>query len=232
MKGPGKNPTTSPITRPITRTPDKVPDASRDITLPANPNTPTHSNTLSHTDATGKARMVNVSSKAVTVRTASAAGRVQLSRAAYDAIITNTSVKGDVLGVARIAGVLAAKRCDELIPLCHTLPLTGIELTLHPVCTPRACAVEIGATVTTAAQTGVEMEALVAVSVAALTVIDMIKAIDRGAIVQDVRITAKSGGKSGDWTRDSSGELVALPGSASANGSARTRKPNRAQRRP
>jgi cyclic pyranopterin phosphate synthase len=163
---------------------------------------------LSHADAHGKARMVDVTPKSVTVRTATAAARVVLSAIAYDAVINNTLAKGDVLGVARIAGILAAKRCDEIIPLCHTLPLTGIEVKLHPTRNKLTCAIEISATITTAAQTGVEMEALLAVSIAALTVIDMIKALDRGASVQDVRVTAKSGGKSGDWVRDESGELV------------------------
>jgi cyclic pyranopterin phosphate synthase len=161
---------------------------------------------LSHLDERGHARMVDVSAKPTTVREATARGRVLMSRATLDAITSDAVPKGDVFATARIAGILAAKRTAELIPLCHPLPLSGVEVALcgdaAPADASADAAVEIEATARTTAQTGVEMEALTAVSVAALTVYDMCKSLERGMRVDSVRLTAKSGGRSGDWHAD------------------------------
>ena len=161
---------------------------------------------LSHLDERGRARMVDVSTKSTTVREATARGRVLMSRATLDAITAGEVPKGDVFATARIAGILAAKRTAELIPLCHPLPLSGVEVALCGDPEPRdaaaEAAVEIEATTRTTAQTGVEMEALTAVSVAALTVYDMCKSLERGMRVDAVRLTAKSGGRSGEWRAD------------------------------
>ena len=153
---------------------------------------------LTHLDAAGQARMVDVSAKQVTTRTATAAGRVLLSPACVAALRDRSVPKGDALAVTRIAGIQGAKRTPELIPLCHPLSISGVEVGVEVV----DDGVEITATVRTADRTGVEMEALTAVSVAALTMIDMIKAIDTLAVITDVRVIAKSGGRSGDWRRD------------------------------
>lgn len=155
------------------------------------------SDQLSHLDSTGTARMVDVSFKPDTDRTAIAAGDVLMQPATLALIRDGQIKKGDVLTVARIAGIMAAKRTSELIPLCHPLPLThlDIELTLNEA----EHRVEIVATARTTGKTGVEMEALTAVTVAALTVYDMAKAVDRGMQIQHVRLLEKHGGKSGDW---------------------------------
>jgi cyclic pyranopterin phosphate synthase len=153
---------------------------------------------LTHLSAAGEARMVDVSAKQVTVRTATAAGRVLLSPKCVAALRDGSVPKGDALAVARIAGIQGAKRTPDLIPLCHPLSLSGVEVGVEVV----DDGVEITATVRTADRTGVEMEALTAVSVAALTMIDMIKAIDKLAVITGVRVVAKSGGRSGDWRRD------------------------------
>jgi cyclic pyranopterin phosphate synthase len=153
---------------------------------------------LTHVDESGQARMVDVSDKAVTRRRAAATGRVRLSRDVVRLLRGEGSgelPKGDALGVAKIAGIMAAKRTSELIPLCHPLALSHVDVGLEIV----DDGVEITATVTTADRTGVEMEALTAVSVSALTVIDMVKAIDKHAVIEDVRVTGKSGGRSGSW---------------------------------
>jgi cyclic pyranopterin phosphate synthase len=150
---------------------------------------------LTHVRADGSAHMVDVSAKAVTAREAAAAGRVLLSPAAVAALRAGTVSKGDALAVARIAGIAAVKRTPDLIPLAH-------PIAVHAVAVDLAVAddgVDIAATVRTADRTGIEMEALTAVAVAALTVIDMIKAVDRHARITDIRVTAKSGGRSGDW---------------------------------
>ena len=152
---------------------------------------------LTHLRADGTAHMVDVTGKAVTARTASAAGRVRLAPAAVQALRSGTVPKGDALGVARIAGIQAAKRTPDLVPLCHPVAVHGVEVDLAV----DDDGVEITATVRTADRTGVEMEALTCVSVAALALVDMVKAVDRLATVTDVRVTAKSGGRSGDWTR-------------------------------
>jgi cyclic pyranopterin phosphate synthase len=152
---------------------------------------------LTHVDETGAARMVDVSDKAVTSRTATASGRVLVS-AEVVALLRGEGVpKGDALGVARVAGIMAAKRTPDLVPLCHPLAISGVTVDLMVA----DDAVEITATVRTTDRTGVEMEALTAVSVAALTVVDMVKAVDKAAVITDVRVETKSGGRSGEWSR-------------------------------
>ena len=150
---------------------------------------------LSHIDATGRARMVDVSEKADTRREATARGRIVMRRETLALIQQNGLPKGDVLAVAQIAGMMAAKRTHELIPMCHPLLLTGIEVILTPN-EARTC-VEIEATVRTTGKTGVEMEALTGVTVAALTVYDMCKAVDRAMRIEQIRLIRKTGGKSG-----------------------------------
>ncbi|MBM3487405.1 MAG: cyclic pyranopterin monophosphate synthase MoaC [Alphaproteobacteria bacterium] len=152
---------------------------------------------LSHLDAKGKAAMVDVADKAVTRRTATAKGTVHMAAATLRLVMEGGVKKGDVLTVARLAGIMAAKRTAELIPLCHPLPLEAIDLDL--ACDPARSAVDITATCRTTGKTGVEMEALTAVSVAALTVYDMCKAVDRGMWLADIRLTHKAGGKSGTF---------------------------------
>jgi len=156
---------------------------------------------FTHFDAEGKARMVDVSDKPETDRLAVASGAVLMAPETLAMVADGTAKKGDVLGVARLAGIMAAKRTAELIPLCHPLPLTSIEVDL--VCNADRHAVEITATARTTGRTGVEMEALTAVSAAALTVYDMCKAVDRAMVLSDIRLEQKSGGKSGTYTRKS-----------------------------
>ena len=151
---------------------------------------------LTHVDAKGAARMVDVSSKAATDRRATARGKILLSKATLDLVREGRTPKGDVLGAARIAGIMAAKRTPALIPLCHPLPLSHASVDL--VIEDDGIAIE--ATVGTTAPTGVEMEALTAVSVAALTLYDMLKAVERGAKLTDIRLVAKSGGRSGTYS--------------------------------
>ena len=152
---------------------------------------------LTHVDAAGRARMVDVSGKDVTVRSACASGRVLLSGEAVAALRAGTVPKGDALAVARIAGIAGAKRTPDLIPLCHPIGLHGVTVDL----TVTGEGVDITATARTADRTGVEMEALTSVSVAALALIDMVKAIDPAAVITDVRVDEKAGGKSGTWHR-------------------------------
>lgn len=152
---------------------------------------------LTHLDAAGAARMVDVSAKDVTARTARARGRVLVSPQVIELLRGEGMPKGDALATARIAGIMGAKRTPELIPLCHPLSVSGVKVDLS--LTDEA--VEIAATVKTTDRTGVEMEALTAVSVAALTVVDMIKAVDKTAVISDIRVEEKTGGKSGDWSR-------------------------------
>jgi cyclic pyranopterin phosphate synthase len=154
---------------------------------------------LTHVDARGRARMVDVGVKPETAREAVAEGRIELQAATLAAISAGTVAKGDVLAAARLAGIQAAKRCSELIPLCHPLRLTAVAVELTP--RPAGPALEIRATVRAFDRTGVEMEALTAVAVAALTVYDMCKAIDRGMTIAAVRLRAKRGGRSGAWER-------------------------------
>ena len=156
---------------------------------------------LTHVDNQGAARMVDVSGKEVTVRTARASGRVLVS-AEVVALLRGSGVpKGDALGVARVAGIQGAKRTPDLVPLCHPLALHGVSVDVEVA----DDAVEIAATVRTADRTGVEMEALTAVATAALTVVDMVKAVDRSAVITDVRIEEKTGGRSGTWRRGAGG---------------------------
>jgi cyclic pyranopterin phosphate synthase len=152
---------------------------------------------LSHVDASGKAVMVDVGAKAVTAREAWAQGTVTMSPAALRAVRSKSVAKGDVLQVARLAGILAAKQTSSLIPLCHPLPLSHVQVDL----TPLRRGYRIDARVRTAAQTGVEMEALTAVSVAALTVYDMVKAVDKTMVIGDILLVEKRGGKSGHYRR-------------------------------
>ncbi|CUR57464.1 molybdenum cofactor biosynthesis protein C [metagenome] len=152
---------------------------------------------LTHVDETGAARMVDVTAKDVTARTASATGRVLVSRAVIDLLRGEGVPKGDALAVARIAGIMGAKQTPALIPLCHPLAVSGVTVDL--AVTDES--VDITATVRTTDRTGVEMEALTAVSVAALTVVDMVKAVDKAAVITDIRVESKTGGKSGPWTR-------------------------------
>ncbi len=156
---------------------------------------------LTHVDSQGRARMVDVSDKDVTRRRAVAGGRIRMQPETLARILAGDLPKGDVLAVARTAGILAAKQTPVLIPLCHPLPIDAAEITFAQE-GPGVLAVE--ATVTVTARTGVEMEALTAVSVAALTVYDMCKAIDRGMTISDVRLIEKSGGRSGEFRRESS----------------------------
>ena len=152
---------------------------------------------LTHIDEQGHARMVDVSSKPVTSRTAVASGFVKMSAQTVEAIKTRTAPKGDPLEPARLAGIMAAKRTAEIIPLCHVLPLSHVDIEL--VLTTDGIAIK--STVTAEAKTGVEMEALVAVSATALTIYDMCKAIDKGMVITEVRLELKTGGKSGKYER-------------------------------
>lgn len=157
---------------------------------------PARADGLTHVDATGAARMVDVSAKAVTAREASARGRVLLSPAVIDLLRSGDVPKGDALAVARIAGIQAVKRTPDLIPLAHPIAVHGVTVGLEV----GEDGVDIAATVRTADRTGIEMEALTAVAVAALALVDMVKAVDRHARITDIRVTAKSGGRSGDWS--------------------------------
>ena len=150
---------------------------------------------LTHFDAEGRAHMVDVSDKEVTDRMAVARGQVKMSAETLQIIQEGRAKKGDVLGVARLAGIMGAKKTSELIPLCHPLPITKVALELTP--DPALPGVQIEATVKTSGQTGVEMEALTAVSTAALTLYDMVKAVEKAMVISDIRLVLKEGGKSG-----------------------------------
>ena len=157
-----------------------------------------HSSQLSHLDAMGQANMVDVSDKASTLREAIAQGKVRMSLETFQAIEQGNAPKGDVLGTARLAGIMAAKQTSTLIPLCHPLPLTGVKVFINPE--PSLPGYIIQAKVKTKAETGVEMEALTAVTVAALTLYDMAKALDKGIVIESIGLLHKSGGKSGEWS--------------------------------
>jgi cyclic pyranopterin phosphate synthase len=159
---------------------------------------------LTHLDAQGQAHMVDVGAKAETEREAIAAGRVLMQPATLSLLRAGNLPKGDVLGTARVAGIMAAKRTSELIPLCHPLLLTKVSVEFE--FDENASAVEIMAKVRCQGQTGVEMEALTAVSVAALTIYDMAKAVERGMVISDIRLLEKRGGKSGVWERETPGD--------------------------
>lgn len=154
---------------------------------------------LSHLDDTGRARMVDVGDKPMTARTASAEGTVRMSRAAFEEVQAQSVAKGDVLAVAQVAGIAAAKRTGELIPLCHPLGLDAIDVRLD--LDPELPGVRVSATAKVVGRTGVEMEALTAVAVACLTVYDMVKAVDREMVIDAVRLMSKTGGTRGDWRR-------------------------------
>ncbi|MBI3897357.1 MAG: cyclic pyranopterin monophosphate synthase MoaC [Gammaproteobacteria bacterium] len=154
---------------------------------------------LTHFNADGSARMVDVGTKDTTERQAIAEGTIRMQPETLELILAGGHKKGDVIGIARVAGILASKKTAELVPLCHPIALTAVDLSFTP--RPAAAAIHCQATVRTVAQTGVEMEALTAVQIALLTIYDMCKAVDRGMTMTDIRLVAKSGGASGDWTR-------------------------------
>lgn len=154
---------------------------------------------LSHLDAQGQAQMVDVSGKTATVREAIAVGKVRMNRETMSAIEAGNSPKGDVLGTARLAGIMAAKQTSNLIPLCHPLPIQKVEVNITPQ--PELPGYEIQARVKTKSETGVEMEALTAVSVAALTLYDMAKALEKSIQIEQIYLVSKTGGKSGDYQR-------------------------------
>jgi cyclic pyranopterin phosphate synthase len=156
---------------------------------------------LTHLGKSGEARMVDVSEKAATERVAVAEGKVRMTRETLDLVLSGDAKKGDVLGAARIAGIMAAKKTSELIPLCHPLPLTKTEVEI--AVDSDLPGLLVRATVKVTGPTGVEMEALTAVSVACLTVYDMVKAVERGMRIEGIRLLEKSGGKSGNWRADS-----------------------------
>jgi cyclic pyranopterin phosphate synthase len=183
---------------------------------------------LTHVDRTGRPRMVDVSDKAVTARRAVAEALVTMSHETLSLVIDGATTKGDVLSVAELAGVMGGKRTSELIPLCHPLPLTDLLVSVTP--DRAAGGLRIRAEAATTGQTGVEMEALTAASVAALTVYDMVKGVERGVEIRSVRLLSKTGGKSGEWRRDDESTAARpraarpRPGARSA-GRATRRKP-------
>ncbi len=156
---------------------------------------------LTHFDTKGNARMVDVSGKTETVRVAEAAGNIKMSEQAFDLVKSGSMAKGDVLGIARVAGIMAAKKVDALIPLTHPLMITKIDISFD-LCSEDS-SIEIFATVGICGKTGVEMEALTAVSIAALTVYDMCKAVDKSMVISNIRLLKKTGGKSGTYVRSS-----------------------------
>ena len=154
---------------------------------------------LSHVDSTGKARMVNISGKEPTERVAVAGGEIRMQATTLSAVLENQVAKGDVLGVARIAGIQAAKRTAELVPLCHQIPLSEVSVDFEPDATLPGFRVRTLARTT--AGTGVEMEAIVAASVSLITLYDMAKGVDKGMVIGDISLREKRGGRSGDWVR-------------------------------
>jgi len=161
--------------------------------------TPDSSGSLSHVAADGSARMVDVGAKPETARMARATGQITMTPATLAAIVENTIAKGDVLGVARVAGIMAAKRTADLIPLCHPLPLTDVAISLTP--DPSLPGVRVEATVRTVGRTGVEMEALAGATIALLTVYDMAKAMDKSMVLNDISLAEKTGGVRGSYAR-------------------------------
>lgn len=153
---------------------------------------------LNHFNESGGAHMVDISDKADTVRTAVASARIRMQPETAEAIRSGTAQKGDVLGVAQVAGIMAAKNTPQIVPMCHPLMLTGTDITFDV----QDHTVNITAAVRTTGKTGVEMEALTAASVAALTIYDMVKAMDRGMTIENIQVETKSGGASGDWQRE------------------------------
>jgi cyclic pyranopterin phosphate synthase len=157
-------------------------------------------NKLTHLNESGEAHMVEVGGKPATVRTAVAEGRIDMRPETLALILEGGHKKGDVLAVARVAGIMAAKKTAELVPLCHPIALSGVEIDLVP--DEPSHTVRVRATVTTVGQTGVEMEALTAVQIALLTIYDMCKSVDRGMTLTDIRLLKKTGGRSGHWVRE------------------------------
>jgi cyclic pyranopterin phosphate synthase len=182
---------------------------------------------LTHLDDLGAARMVDVSAKAATAREAEAEAVVVLSQEAFDAVLSGDTPKGDVFAAARLAGIMAAKKTPELIPLCHHIPLARASVEIEPL--PDRHALRIVASAKTRSETGVEMEALTAAAIAALTIYDMVKAIDRGAIIESVRLLSKTGGKSGAYSaaphKRPSGARPRMAPSALLHEAARARPP-------
>jgi cyclic pyranopterin phosphate synthase len=178
-------------------------------------------NKLTHLDETGAARMVDVSDKPDTIREASAEATIVLSEEAFAAALSGDAKKGDVLAAARIAGIMAAKKTPELIPLCHPIALTKTTVDFEMLEERRA--IRVAATAKTTGPTGVEMEALTAASIAALTIYDMVKAVDRAAVIETVRLVAKSGGKSGDYRAE---KVEDKPSIATRLAKARAAKPS------
>ncbi len=158
-------------------------------------------NEFTHFNEKGKPKMVDVSAKDVTQRIATAGSKVIFNKETFDKVMAGEMKKGDVLGVAQVAGIMAAKRCSDLIPMCHPVNITGVDMEFIP--DERESSISITATVKCKGETGVEMEALTAVSVAALTVYDMCKAVQRDIVIGETRLLFKSGGKSGDFVRQS-----------------------------
>lgn len=156
--------------------------------------------TFTHFDSRGNARMVDVSEKADTIRVAEATGNIKMSPRAYELVKSGSMAKGDVLGIARVAGIMAAKKVDELIPLTHPLMISKMDISF--VLQDDDSSIDIVATVGITGKTGVEMEALTAVSISALTIYDMCKAVDKSMIIRDIRLLKKSGGKSGTYIRE------------------------------
>ncbi len=175
---------------------------NKGATIEARPAAITAVPRLSHVDQRGQARMVDVSGKGATERLAVAEGRVIMSKETLDRVLEGNALKGDVLGAARLAGIMAAKRTHGLIPLCHPLPITKVEIEIDPEHSFPGFLVR--ATVKVTAQTGVEMEALTAVSIACLTIYDMVKAIEKGMRIEGIRLLEKGGGKSGSWRAETS----------------------------
>ncbi|MCP2729717.1 cyclic pyranopterin monophosphate synthase MoaC [Limnofasciculus baicalensis] len=161
---------------------------------------PSEISSLTHLDSQGQAQMVDVSTKEITRRQAVAAARVRMAATTFEAIETGNTPKGDVLGTARIAGIMAAKQTSQLIPLCHPLPLHKVEIQIVP--DPQLPGYHIQASITTKAETGVEMEALTAVSIAALTLYDMAKGLEKSIQIESIRLLSKTGGKSGDYREE------------------------------
>ena len=183
---------------------------------------------LSHVDRTGRPRMVDVSDKPLSARRATAEATVKMDQETLTLVIDGEVTKGDVLSVAELAGIMAAKRTSELIPLCHPLPLTEVKVEIRP--DRKVGTLVITASAATTAQTGVEMEAMTAASVAALTIYDMVKSADRFVTVTNVRLLEKSGGKSGTWKRPAPNEAKADgDGKTSENRGARSRATKRAR---
>ncbi len=154
-------------------------------------------NPLTHFDATGQAHMVDVGAKAETARIARASGRIRMQPATFELIRSGSAKKGDVLGIARIAAIQAAKRTSDLIPLCHPIALTRVAADFEP--DEKSCSITCTVTAETFGRTGVEMEALTACSTGLLTIYDMCKAVDRGMVIEEIRLLEKAGGKSGHW---------------------------------